>query len=129
MLVGTNNSTVGVGRGGARPGAGRKPRSDAVALDVRERLVVAKADKEEHLARLAALEVAEKERTLISASEVVKASQRAGMAVRDAVLSVPGRIAAQLVGMDDERAIERLIADALRTELTRLADTVPRRGA
>jgi phage terminase Nu1 subunit (DNA packaging protein) len=117
------------GHGGRRQGGVGHPKDAYVPVDVRERLVVAKADKEEHLARLAALEVAEKERTLISASEVVKASQRAGMAVRDAVLSVPGRIAAQLVGMDDERAIERLIADALRAELTRLADTVPRRGA
>jgi hypothetical protein len=55
----------------------------------------------------------------------VKSSRRAGLAIRDAVLSVPGRVAAQLTNVSDERAIERVLTVALRDELTRLADTVP----
>jgi phage terminase Nu1 subunit (DNA packaging protein) len=129
MLVTTNFGKDGSTRGGARPGAGRKPRSDAVALDVRERLVVAKADKEEHLAKLAAIEVAEKEGSLVSAADAVKSATRAGMAIRDAVLSLPGRVAAQLASMDDEREIERYLTDQLRAELTRLAQKVSGRAA
>lgn len=129
MLVSTNLVGNGTGKGGARPGAGRKMRSDAVALDVRERLVVAKADKEEYLAKLAAIEVAEKEGSLVSAADAVKSATRAGMAIRDAVLSVPGRAAAQLASMDDEREIERYLTELLRAELTRLAQKVPARAA
>jgi hypothetical protein len=129
MLASTHIADSGTGRGGARPGAGRKPRSDAVALDVRERLVVAKADKEEHLAKLAAIEVAEKERTLVSAADAVKSATRAGMAIRDAMLSLPGRLAATLASMEDEREIERYLTDQLRAELTRLAQRAPGRAA
>lgn len=75
----------------------------------------------EEKARLAELEVAEKAGRLVDAQAAVKSAQRAGMASRDAILSVPGRIAAQLVGMDDEREIERLLTEALRAELSRVA--------
>jgi phage terminase Nu1 subunit (DNA packaging protein) len=60
-------------------------------------------------------------------ADVIKSQTRAGMAIRDAMLSVPGRVAATLAGMDDERRIDRYLTDELRAELTRLADTVPRR--
>lgn len=108
---------------------GRPVGTYAVAVDVRERLVIAKADKEEHLAKLAAIEVAEKEGALVSAADAVKSATRAGMAIRDAVLSLPGRVAAQLASMDDEREIERYLTDQLRAELTRLAQKVPGRAA
>jgi hypothetical protein len=117
------------GHGGRRLGAGKPPADQIVPVDVRERLVVAKADKEEHLAKLAAIEVAEKERTLVSAADAVKSATRAGMAIRDAVLSLPGRLAAQLASMDDEREIERYLTEQLRAELTRLAQKVPGRAA
>jgi terminase small subunit / prophage DNA-packing protein len=59
-------------------------------------------------------------------ADVVKSQTRAGMAIRDAMLAVPGRTAATLAGMDDERAIDRYLTTELRAELTRLADSVPR---
>lgn len=117
------------GHGGKRQGGVGHPKDAYVPVDVRERLVVAKADREEHLARLAAIEVAEKEGSLVSAAEAVKSATRAGMAIRDAVLSVPGRVAATLAGMDDEREIERYLSEQLRAELTRLAQKVPGRAA
>jgi phage terminase Nu1 subunit (DNA packaging protein) len=117
------------GHGGRRLGAGKPPVDQIVPVDVRERLVVAKADKEEHLAKLAAIEVAEKEGSLVSAADAVKSATRAGMAIRDAVLSLPGRVAAQLASMDDEREIERYLTDQLRAELTRLAQKVSGRAA
>lgn len=117
------------GHGGRRQGGVGHPKDAYVPVDVRERLVVAKADREEHLARLAAIEVAEKEGSLVSAAEAVKSATRAGMAIRDAVLSVPGRVAATLAGMDDEREIERYLSEQLRAELTRLAQKVPGRAA
>jgi phage terminase Nu1 subunit (DNA packaging protein) len=117
------------GHGGRRLGAGKPPVDQIVPVDVRERLVVAKADKEEYLAKLAAIEVAEKEGSLVSAADAVKSATRAGMAIRDAVLSLPGRVAAQLASMDDEREIERYLTDQLRAELTRLAQKVSGRAA
>ena len=117
------------GHGGRRLGAGKPPVDQIVPVDVRERLVVAKADKEEHLAKLAAIEVAEKEGALVSAADAVKSATRAGMAIRDAVLSLPGRVAAQLASMDDEREIERYLTEQLRAELTRLAQKVSGRAA
>jgi phage terminase Nu1 subunit (DNA packaging protein) len=86
--------------------------------------VAAKADKEEHLAALAGLQRAEAEGRLVDVSQGRKSAQRAGIAIRNAVLSVPGRCAAQLAAMSDEREIERLLTEMLRAELTRLADSV-----
>jgi phage terminase Nu1 subunit (DNA packaging protein) len=117
------------GHGGKRQGGVGHPKDAYVPVDVRERLVVAKADKEEYLAKLAAIEVAEKEGSLVSAADAVKSATRAGMAIRDAVLSLPGRVAAQLASMDDEREIERYLTEQLRAELTRLAQKVSGRAA
>lgn len=112
-----------VGRGGRRAGAGKPAGTVAVPVSVRERLVLAKAEREEHQARLAALEVAERERRLVDAEEAIRSSRRAGMAIRDAVLSIPGKLAAELVGLD-EIAIERRLTAAIREELTRIARQV-----
>lgn len=121
------NATIstGYGHGGRRPAAGRKAGQEGiVSLGTRERLVAAKADREEHLAALAKLELAEREGRLLWADQVSKSANRAGMTIRDGMLSVPGRIAARLVGIDDEREIERLLTEEIRAELTRLARSV-----
>lgn len=115
-------TATGDGRGGRRPGSGRKPRSDSLSLDVRTRLAVAKAKKEEGLARKVALEVKAREGTLIDEKASREASRRAVMMGRDAMLSIPGRVAAQLANMDDEREIERFLTAEIRAELTRVAD-------
>lgn len=57
-------------------------------------------------------------------SQAVESSRRAGLAIRDSMLSVPGRIAARLVGLADEREIERRVTDEMRQELTRIARSV-----
>ena len=76
------------------------------------------------MAALAGLERAEAEGRLVDIDQGRKSAERAGMEIRDAVLSIPGRYAAQLASMDDERAIEQLLTEALRAELTRLANSV-----
>ena len=119
IIPGRNGSP----HGGRREGSGRPPGVPDVPIDVRERYAAARAEREEHEARLAELEVAEKEGELVSWALVKRDTQRAAMAYRDAVLSIGGRIAAQLAVMDDERAIERLITDAIRQELQRIADS------
>jgi phage terminase Nu1 subunit (DNA packaging protein) len=129
MFEMTNGRTPTGGRGGKRAGAGKKPGTEAVAVDVRERLVIAKADKEEHLAALAGLQRAEAEGRLVDVNQGRKSAQRAGIAIRNAILSVPGRYAAQLATIDDERDIERLLTEVLREELTRLADSVAENAA
>ena len=129
----TTDSTTGRKRMGRPPtvksgppkGTEYLPSEEAiVSLNTRERLVRAKAEREEHMAALAKMEVAEREGRLIDAAQAAKSNTRAGMAIRDGVLSVPGRIAAQLVGIEDEREIERIITAALRDELTRIAHSV-----
>jgi phage terminase Nu1 subunit (DNA packaging protein) len=97
-------------------------RSDSTSVEARERLVVAKAKKEEQLAKEAALRVAERGGKLIDARRALEEGRRAGMTIRDGILSVPARVAAQIASMTDEREVERLLTAALRAELTRLAD-------
>ena len=112
------------GHGGKRQGGVGHPKDQYVGLDVRTRLVIAKAEREEQMAALASLERKEREGKLVPSDAARKSLSRAGMAVRDAMLSLPGRYAAQLASMTDERAIDRLLTDVIRAELTRLADTV-----
>lgn len=57
-------------------------------------------------------------------ADAVKSATRAGMATRDAMLAIPGRLAAALAGMEDEREVERYLTTEIRAELTRLADSV-----
>ena len=110
------------GHGGKRHGGVGHPKDEYIPRDIRERLVVAKAEREEQLGRLAALEVAEREGRLVPADAATKAQKRSAMAFRDAMLSIPGREAAKLAGIADEREIERLLTFAIRAELTRVAD-------
>lgn len=121
--------------GGKRPGAGRPrgsgKRSPAAAVpapdggqparSVAERYNEAKAAGEEYRAEKLRLELEALRGTLLDAKSVRKEQERVGRAFRDAMLSVPGRVAALCVGLD-ERQIERRIMDAITQELTRLAD-------
>jgi len=59
----------------------------------------------------------------IPKAKAIESFKRAGMTFRDAMLSVPGRIAAQLASMSDERDIDRRLTAEIRTELERLADS------
>ena len=58
--------------------------------------------------------------TLTSAA--VESARRAGNVVRDSMLSIPGRVAATLIGQTDERRIDKILTTAIRDELTRVAD-------
>lgn len=111
------------GHGGKRPGAGRRVGSRDTPQDARDRLAVAKADREEHEARLAELEVAEKEGTLVSWQIVKRDTERAAMAFGSAMQSIPGRIASKLAVIDDEREIERFLTAVIREELQRIAES------
>jgi phage terminase Nu1 subunit (DNA packaging protein) len=104
-------------RGGKREGAGRKPGSRDISFETRERLGKARA-------KLAEIEVARAEGGLVMRGAALKAQRQAGMMIRDAMLNVPVRVAAQLAAMSDEREIITLLTASIREELTRLADSV-----
>ena len=75
---------------------------------------------------LAEAEIRSGRYTLTSAA--LKSARRAGQTLRDCMLSVPGRVAAQLAAMDDERQIDQFLSTILREELGRLAATVAPQG-
>ena len=58
---------------------------------------------------------------LINRARALESYCRAARTIRDGVLSVPARISVMLVGVDDERDIDRMLTDALREELHRVA--------
>ena len=59
----------------------------------------------------------------VEKARVIESFQRAGMTFRDAMLSVPGRVASQLASTTDERDIDRRLTAEIRAELERLADS------
>jgi phage terminase Nu1 subunit (DNA packaging protein) len=98
--------------------AGRDPGGGPLNLaQERAALALAQRRKLDREARIA-------EGNFVPKAQAVASATKAGMAIRDAMLSVPGRVAAQLAVLDDERAIERVLADVIRAELTRLAESV-----
>jgi len=110
--------------GGRRPGAGRPKGAKSAPADVQTRFAEARAAKEAALAEIRQLEAARKRGETIDKAAAVRSFSRSGMVFRDAMLSIPGRVAAQLATETDERRIEALLTAAIRAELTRLADSV-----
>lgn len=111
---------VSISRGGYRPGSGRPkgtPNPPREQQDARTRLEEAKA-------RLAELELDEREGRLMDVAQVRKGVERAAMALRDAMLALPAQLAAQIASLDDEREVEQTLTRAIRSELDRVADGV-----
>ena len=96
-------------RGGARVGAGQKPKTvqdaSGAAFILYSR---ARAKKETHNAKLAEIEEMQKLGSLVDSNEVKKRAGTAGRAVRDAFLSLPDRVSSLLVGRTEKEINEEL---------------------
>lgn len=122
MTVGLGVATDRIGRGGARPGAGRKKNvelGEAYTLYNK-----ARAKREVHQAKIAEMDERRMAGDLVEIAQVRKDVQRAAMAFRDAMLAIPGRLAAQIASLDDERDVEQMLDAEIRAELGRIADGV-----
>jgi hypothetical protein len=95
---------------------------EITSRELREEYLKAKTEKERFLARKAKLDLAERKGKLIDAGRSVEESRRAGIAIRDAWLAMPAKVASDLAAMDDPVEIERFLTDLFRAELTRLAE-------
>lgn len=81
-----------------------------------------RARREHYQAELAKLQVSQQRRELVSADEVKAAAFRAARSVRDSLMALPDRLAAQLAGTNDVRLCHTLLTEELRVALRSLAD-------
>lgn len=124
FIDGGNNtpkaSKVSGGRGGARPGAGRK-KGIKIISDVYEEYNKARAKKTLHEANLAEYEEMEKSGELIGAAKVRDEWQRILGNVRARLLALPVKLAAQAYGAGSIAEMEALLAEGVHEALQELA--------
>lgn len=79
---------------------------------------VSRAKREAYQAELARLEYEEKQGTLVNAEAVKKEAFRTARLVRDAMLNIADRIAAELAADTDSFSVHRKLTDEIRTALS-----------
>lgn len=109
--------------GGKREGAGRKPGPTESA---NERYTLARAEKEEALARLRQAEADEREGRLLRADDVAEAVTLANAAVAQTLLTLPDELE-RATGLSPEQAelVERTLHNAMDALADRLAHLAP----
>jgi len=108
------------GRGGARPGAGRKPKSPD-ATDPYSILAKAKAKSESYKAELMQLEYRQRVGELIPKDEVAAAWAENVAIAKGRLLSLPSRVSGEVLRLKTQREVEELIKAAIVTILEELA--------
>ena len=73
--------------------------------------------REHYLAEKVRLEVQTLQGELVSAADVKAAAFKKGRAVRDSIMAIPDRLAAQLAGTTDTRLCHQLLTEELRVAL------------
>lgn len=81
----------------------------------------AKARREQSLADLSEIELAKARGELVELAEVRRGLMEASRMLRDMILAVPNRIAAQVVATGDAGAAQRMMREELRAALERFA--------
>ena len=81
-----------------------------------------RARREHYQAEKAKLEALQGRGELVSAADVKAAAFKKARAVRDSIMAVPDRLAAQLAGTIDARQCHTLLTEELRVALRSLAD-------
>ena len=81
-----------------------------------------RAKREACLARLAEIEVAEKEEKLVPVEKVEKDWFSVCRSIRESFMNMPDRLANQLAGETDATAIDRVLRDEIRMNLEQLAE-------
>lgn len=109
-----SNTPPSSGRGGARPGSGRKPtKNSEAATRAYERFSEARAKREECEAALAELKVRQELGNLVNADEVRRAATAAAAAARCAFERIPDLLAERVAAETDAQAVYRLLADEI----------------
>ena len=108
------------GRGGARPGAGRKPKSPD-ATDPYSILAKAKAKNESYKAELTLLEYRQRVGELIPKEEVAAAWVENIAIAKGRLLALPSRVSGEVLRLKTQREVEELIKAAIVTILEELA--------
>ena len=85
-------------------------------------LDVSRERKEHYLAEVARMDALAKRRELVPGDAVTKEASRLGRQVRDLLLIIPGRNAANLATMQDAEAIKALLEAEIHTALRGLAN-------
>ena len=109
------------GHGGARPGAGRKPKSQDDPDDHYVRLAKARADHEEEKAALARMDRLQREGALVDANEVEEHFIEIAARVKAKFLAIPVKLAPQLVAITDIGEAEALLKNAIHEALREMA--------
>jgi hypothetical protein len=112
---------AGIGRnGGARPGAGRKPKTeqnDAYLLYAK-----AKAQKEAYSAKKAELELKLMNGALVAVDDVIPVVTDVVRSCKEYLLGIPGRFSDLFAAETDARAIERVLESEIRAALQKIAE-------
>lgn len=111
-------------RGGARAGAGQKPKTVQDATG--ESFVLyskARAKKETHNAMMAELDERKKRGQLVDVDTVNQQADSAARAVRDAFLSLPDRLSSLLVGRTEKQINAELLKE-IRQTLTAVSNEI-----
>jgi len=108
------------GRGGARPGSGRKPK-DPNGNDPYSILAKAKAKNESYKAELTLLEYRQRVGELIPKDEVASAWAENIAIAKGRLLALPSRVSGDVLRLKTQREVEELIKGAIVTVLEELA--------
>lgn len=113
------------GRGGARPGSGRKPKSPD-ATDPYSILAKAKAKNESYKAELTLLEYKQRTGELIPKDDVAAAWADQIAIAKGRLLSLPSRVSGEVLRLKTQREIEEVIKGAIVVILEELSDGASR---
>ena len=99
-----------------------KKQIDELPEDQIAKINDSKARREHYLAEKARMEVQTMQGELVSAADVKAAAFKKGRTVRDSIMAIPDRLAAQLAGITDPRQVHTLLSEELRVALRSLID-------
>lgn len=114
-------TTKSTGHGGARAGAGRKPKSNDDDDDHYVRLAKARADHEEEKAAIARMDRLEREGSLVDAADVEQHFTEIAARVKAKLLAIPVKLAPQVVAITDIGEADAMIKAAIYEALRELA--------
>ena len=96
-------------------------RASEETKDIRERKLMAEADKEEAIARIKKLEADKLEGKLVDAEEVLTAWQNAIAKTKAKFLALPAKLALELSGIDEPEAIQDRLCEVIGEGLIELS--------
>lgn len=117
------NASKSTGHGGARAGAGRKPKKQDDDDDHYVRLAKARADHEEEKAALARMDRLQREGALVDAAEVEQQFIEIAARVKAKLLAIPVKLAPQVVAVTDIGEADAMIKAAIYEALREMEPT------